>query len=191
METVLDIAAVATGSAVMAGFIWATRHHFHAETVPLGAAVVSIAALATWVLFAALLLLNRQPVELLLAGLLFQFASGALFWWAVSATRRARLRYVFDPAEPHGLVTDGPYRFVRHPFYASYITLWVGWAIATGSNWALVPAAFLVAVYTMAARREELAFAASGLARRYAAYQARTGFILPSPASLRAATGQA
>ena len=45
-------------------------------------------------------------------------------------------------------VSDGPYRFVRHPGYAGIITYHFGAALLLGSLWALIPA-FLLAVLLM------------------------------------------
>ena len=44
----------------------------------------------------------------------------------------------------HTVVQHGPYRFVRHPLYASRIVLIIGTALTLGSWIALVPAALLV-----------------------------------------------
>lgn len=193
MEFVLDIATVAVGSAVVAAQIWATRKHFHSETMPVGAAVIGIGVITSWALFSVLTLAGDQPVEFVLAGLAVQIASGMLFWQAVAATRAARLRYVFDTQAPHRLVTAGPYRLVRHPFYTSYIMLWAGWALATASPWALPPLLFLTAAYCLAARREEASFSGTPLAAQYEAYRRAAGFMLPrlSARVRRQATGRA
>jgi protein-S-isoprenylcysteine O-methyltransferase Ste14 len=52
----------------------------------------------------------------------------------------------------HTVVQQGPYRFVRHPLYASRIVLIIGTALTLGSWIALVPAAllaFLVVLRTL------------------------------------------
>lgn len=179
MEFALDIATVVVGSAVVAAQIWATRQHFHSESMPAGAAIIGIGVITTWALFTALMLTGKQPVEFAFAGLLVQIASGILFRQAIIATRAARLRYVFDPKAPHRLITAGPYRLVRHPFYTSYIMLWAGWAFATASPWSLPPLLFLTAAYCLAARREEASFSGTPLAAQYEAYREAAGFMLP------------
>lgn len=46
-------------------------------------------------------------------------------------------------SERHQRVIDtGPYRFVRHPGYVAALLLFAGMALALGSLWALLPAAF-------------------------------------------------
>ena len=39
----------------------------------------------------------------------------------------------------HRLITDGPYRFVRHPGYAGMLLLCLGSGLALGSWWSLLP----------------------------------------------------
>lgn len=41
------------------------------------------------------------------------------------------------------VVTDGPYRYVRHPSYAGGIVSWMCAALALGSWWALLPAVLI------------------------------------------------
>ena len=88
----------------------------------------------------------------------------ALFWWAIVTSRKARLRFAFAPDDPHSLLTDGPYGYVRHPFYTSYIIFWIGWGIATWSIWAVVPVAGIAILYVFAALDEEKKFSRTPLA---------------------------
>lgn len=46
----------------------------------------------------------------------------------------------------HRVVTTGPYRFVRHPGYASALWIYLAMPILFGSLWAFIPAVFLLAV---------------------------------------------
>ena len=49
----------------------------------------------------------------------------------------------------HRVIDTGPYRFVRHPGYVGAILLFFGIALALGSLWALVPAAFASALLVL------------------------------------------
>ena len=105
--------------------------------------------------------------------------AGGLFAWAVMNTRRRRLTLAFTLDSPGFVVQAGPYAWVRHPFYTSYLAFWVGTAVESPGwrHWA-VPAAMAV-VYVTAARMEEKRFASSGLAEEYAGYATRTGMMVP------------
>jgi protein-S-isoprenylcysteine O-methyltransferase Ste14 len=78
-----------------------------------------------------------------------------------------------------GLVTAGPYRFVRHPIYLGLIMLAVGEALAFGS-W---PALLIVLVgivpgFVWRARAEETLLR-NTFGERYEAYRRRTKMIIP------------
>lgn len=108
-----------------------------------------------------------------------------LFWWAVRTTLTRPLSFAYSTDQPVHLVSSGPYRWIRHPFYTSYLTAWIAGVFATQQAWLLITVVGMGWLYWSAARLEEDKFAASELAASYAAYKARTGRFLPclSPAT--------
>lgn len=98
----------------------------------------------------------------------------ALFGWACTANRDRPLTVAFSADVPVHLVTTGPYRFFRHPFYTAYCLTWLAGFVATHSWFALALAAVMLVQYMQAARVEEAKFAASPMAARYREYRART-----------------
>ncbi len=72
------------------------------------------------------------PWRMASAPVLYVVALG-LFWWAVAHAARAQLNLAFTNATPVTLLVDGPYAYIRHPFYASYLLYWVAGAFV--SNW--------------------------------------------------------
>ena len=88
---------------------------------------------------------------------------------------------------PAHLMTTGPYRVVRHPFYCSYLLVWLAGLVATAKWWLALTVAIMVAIYLRAARFEERKFLDSALARHYRDYQARTGQLVPNPWKVLAA----
>lgn len=96
-----------------------------------------------------------------------------LFAGAVRACRHHRPTAIFDRDLPRILISDGPYRYMRHPFYVAYALFWVAGWVATGAPTALLAACVMVGVYAIAARAEERKFAASPLAGQYRAYARR------------------
>ncbi|PTM96465.1 methyltransferase family protein [Mycoplana dimorpha] len=179
METALDLAITGISIAVVGFYAWSLRGHFSSASMPFTMRVVSAAVTLTTLLFLYLTWGRLQPAGAQLVGLGLEIAAALLFWWAISASRTARLRYAFDPDKPDSLVTVGPYRLVRHPFYTSYIIFWAGWAVATWTLWSILPVLAFVVIYVVAARGEEAKFAATPLAAEYAAYRRRTGFLVP------------
>lgn len=186
MQLFLDICIVVLGWAMVASYVWSTKHHFTADHFPLGAKLVSAAVIGCALALSWTTVMADQPIGFTLAGLALQVLSAGLFWWAIAASRAASLRFAFDPSEPAGILTDGPYRMVRHPFYTSYLLFWTGWAVVSASPSSAAIVAFFAFAYTAAAREEEQNFARSALAEEYGRYRAVTGRFWPR---VRALTG--
>jgi len=80
----------------------------------------------------------------------------------------------------HQLVTDGPFRWIRHPTYSAVLALWLGAALATLDAILLVLFLFpLVGLSAQARAEEELLRDKFGDA--YEAYARRTGRFVPRP----------
>ena len=58
------------------------------------------------------------------------------------------------------MVTDGPYRFVRHPSYIGSILSWICAALALGSWFALVPVVLIAATVVVRTALEDRALQA-------------------------------
>lgn len=121
-----------------------------------------------------------------IAAAVFYAASMALFFWAMVTTRRHRLSLAFSTDPPRRLYKTGPYRLIRHPFYASYTLCWVAGVFATGWLWLLPSVIVMFGLYFRAARLEEAKFAASGYSEVYAQYRRETGMFFPRVAASKA-----
>lgn len=160
-------------------FAWAVKGHFRSRgPVPAGMRVISVASLASMAWLLERLVVDHLASYWPLAAAMIVVALG-LFWWTVRTTNLRRLTLAFDNDQPTFLHRQGPYRWVRHPFYASYILFWAATSLATQGllPWA-VPTCFLV-IYVVAATKEESKFETSSLAPDYARYRASTGMLLP------------
>lgn len=162
---------------------WSGRGHFQSDRMPRGSMLITLVVLATSITYFYLVWAVEQPVLASLGGLVLECLGVAMFLVTIRASRLGRLRMAFDEGNPRGLVTEGPYRYVRHPFYVSYIIYFAGFAIATWSWIAVVPLAILLVIYVLAARMEEGKFANTPMSAEYAAYRQRTGFFFPKIAS--------
>jgi protein-S-isoprenylcysteine O-methyltransferase Ste14 len=178
-QTLLDLASILLGLVVVGQFTWAMRFHFTTEKMPPAAKMISVISIAMIALFIYLLMTRVQPAGAHVAGLLMMIGASLLFVSAIRASKKARLWYVFEGRSPNTLVTDGPYRYLRHPFYVSYLVLWSGWALTTFSLVSILPVMIIALVYMRAAKGEEATIAASPLGHDYAAYKRRAGFFWP------------
>lgn len=80
--------------------------------------------------------------------------------------------------EDHQLVTDGPYRYVRHPRYLGILICFTGVALIFASVIALGLAALLLVVLHWRIHDEE-ALMAESLPKEWASYAAKTARLLP------------
>lgn len=102
-----------------------------------------------------------------------------LFLAALESARRVQLpRTLVDDPMPRALITSGPFRFVRHPFYIAYSLAWLAAPVATHGPVITVSGLIAVGVYIVAARREERLLAAH-FGDTYEQYRRRTGMLLP------------
>jgi protein-S-isoprenylcysteine O-methyltransferase Ste14 len=119
------------------------------------------------------------PLAATLAGLVLLLVSFVLFWACVYWNRKKPLSLAYSHDLPAHMNSRGPYRWVRHPFYTSYLTAYVGGLIASLNPVVLLFVLAMAFIYWDAARREEAKFARSDFADAYAAYRRKTGMFLP------------
>lgn len=179
LELIADIAVTIVAFIVFAQFTWSLRAHFNSKDIPAGTRLISIMVVVTMAAFYWYLWTGVQPLLAQLAGLVIMAAGWRLFWMAIHASRAAKLRLAFDEEGPDSLVTEGPYKYVRHPFYTSYLIFWAGFAVAVWTPWTIAYLLVILAVYTLAALVEQGKFAHGPLAGQYAEYARRTGMFWP------------
>ena len=184
-ESVLPAVALVLALIAQLSFVWAIRRFFVAAGDP-QSGMRAIAGLGTAFAVWQLAVLGARVVTphgngaAVLAGIMLYAGALGLFWWAVAANRTRPLSLAFSSDAPEHLVACGPYRRVRHPFYAAYSLAWLAGAVTTADASLFVPVVVMGALYVRAARLEEAKFAASPLADAYVAYRARTGMFWPS-----------
>jgi protein-S-isoprenylcysteine O-methyltransferase Ste14 len=171
----IALSLVAFGS-----FSWALRWHFETGgRIPIGMRLLSLFSLLSYATYVAFLCGRGCEVTVWTTLGLVGFAlSIPLFWWTVMATKRHRLCVAYTDAEPHVICTGGPYAHVRHPFYLSYITFWIGTALVVGW-WQWAVALILTLWYIRIAQGEERRFQSSALSTGYGIYREQIGMLLP------------
>ena len=174
----LDILVTVLAVATIGSYLWSVKFHFESGALEAGAKLISAMVVTGAIIFTVLTWLNTQPVAVQLLGLVLQGLALLLFWVTIRETRNASLLAVFTDKNPGSLVTSGPYRYIRHPFYSSYLLFWLGWAIATANLLSLVLFAIMFLIYWRAAAQEEEKFAHTPMADEYASFKSgRTRFI--------------
>jgi protein-S-isoprenylcysteine O-methyltransferase Ste14 len=106
-------------------------------------------------------------------------ASLALFVASALANRDRPLTLAYSADPPSHLQQTGPYRFVRHPFYTSYLFTFAGGSFGAGSALGRASVALMLWTYWNAAKFEEKKFASTDLREDYALYAREVGMFLP------------
>jgi protein-S-isoprenylcysteine O-methyltransferase Ste14 len=179
--SVLRILLLAAFIVTFGGFIWAMGGGFFrsVERTPLGLRIIQVAGAIFAAVHAVALITNAIGGPSAVVGLMLYAASVGLFWRCVWINRFAPLSLAFSHDAPDHLVTAGPYRLVRHPFYLAYLLAWTAGVIATTQPLLLPSLVFMAVLYRAAATIEERKFLTSSFAGEYRAYQARTGMFIP------------
>lgn len=176
---ILCILFLAGATAVFFYFAWAIRYHFVSTRMPVPMRIVSV--LATMALLIGIIAVLRSPPANWQLGLAATGVLSALgiFHGAVRATRGRGLTLAFDPVAPSLIADSGPYRWVRHPFYLSYIVFWLALLVAA-PIWPLAAMTIALATfYVSSAAAEERTILASPQAEHYRAATRSAGFLWP------------
>jgi protein-S-isoprenylcysteine O-methyltransferase Ste14 len=81
------------------------------------------------------------PVFIYVPALVLTLLSSYLVYWAMWTNKFFSSRVRIQTDRGHYVITEGPYRYVRHPGYVGAIVLLAAWALLLGSLYALIPAA--------------------------------------------------
>jgi protein-S-isoprenylcysteine O-methyltransferase Ste14 len=130
-------------------------------------------------------LFYRLLMPAAVCGAFLALGSVMLYEW----TRRTvidRNFYVGLSGEVPGALCDkGPYRFVRHPFYLSYMVAFVAVAVAFPSAIVSGVCVLNIGLFVYMAFDDERVLLASAIAAHYNSYKGRVGMFLPRLAGKR------
>lgn len=184
MSECWPIVLTVSGLAIASLFGRAIRGHFVSQKLPHAMKIlVALSYLAVLVYLFALWT-GAASLSQRIVGLSLQSFSAIFFNWARTTTLGNRFTAAFDTDKPTFLVKTGPYRFVRHPFYVSYVSFWVGSSLAAGSWMLWCLCILLVVSYVVAALLEEKKFKELMLAADYQFYATEVGFFFPKLSAL-------
>jgi protein-S-isoprenylcysteine O-methyltransferase Ste14 len=109
-----------------------------------GNRILELTLLATVALDAGRFGWSVVPVAVRAMGAAALVAAVGVMYRCAAANHFLSGRSRIQSERGHTVVQHGPYRFVRHPLYASRLVLTIGLPLTLGSWIALVPAALLV-----------------------------------------------
>lgn len=174
----LSLAAAAIYNAIV---LWAMRFYFVSDYTALADKRVVrwsayIGTAAFWISFLRTVTSDNQVGRLI--GVALLLIALFLFLASLRAHSGSALPFACSTEPPAFLVQRGPYRWVRHPVYASYLIAWLATIFLTDSS--LMAAVFIwtCGVYFIAARKEEGVLAAT-FGAEYLQYVHNTGMFLP------------
>jgi protein-S-isoprenylcysteine O-methyltransferase Ste14 len=156
VATVVDFTVFAVGSLVV------FRKSSGSRLLTLVTVSVPIFAAIDFYMLMATIVEGLAAVTALLVAVL----STVLFAWAGYNARQYDFSRVFGTHSSRRFVRSGPYQYVRHPFYTSYLLFWSVFPIATGNMLSMFIFGAMLLVYNKAAVSEE-----SHLASMYSGYQ--------------------
>jgi protein-S-isoprenylcysteine O-methyltransferase Ste14 len=117
------------------------------------------------------------PVWMRWAGVVLALKGAVLMVWTLRNLGKNLTDTVVTRRE-HSLVTSGPYRWIRHPFYVAAALAMLGNAIAAANWFLLVGGAVVFTLLAIRVRIEEAELLAR-FGRDYQVYLDRTGRFLP------------
>ncbi len=98
---------------------------------------------------------TEMPVALQVVGALGLIPCGAWLFW-VTRTNAFLSRYArIQDDRGQRVITTGPYRFVRHPMYASLIPFMICVVLVLGSSWAFIPAGVIAVLFIIRTALED------------------------------------
>lgn len=103
--------------------------------------------------------------------------TGFLAW--AQSTLGANFSPWLELRQDHGLITQGPYRWVRHPIYSAGYLVIIGSGLLTTNLVMLLAPLVMLTVLLLARLGDEEAMLERQFGERYRAWAARTGRLLP------------
>lgn len=103
----------------------------------------------------------------------------ALMSYTIGTHRRRLALWHQNNDAPEEIVTYGAYKYIRHPFYASFILALFATLVLCPSRWSLGLAVYGLLILNYTAAREERKLAGSVFGDKYRAYIAQSGRFFP------------
>lgn len=93
--------------------------------------------------------LSSPPLFLRIAGWCGLTISMLMVAWAMSSNTFLSEMVRIQDDRGHVVISQGPYRYIRHPMYVGVILAIISMPVVLGSFWALIPAGLIVIVFVV------------------------------------------
>lgn len=105
--------------------------------------------------------------------------ANVLLFWSIYVNFYNPLHFAFTHLEKNYFKKLGPYKFIRHPIYASYTYSWMA-GIVLHKSWFLTAlTTLMVSLYYKASMAEEQSLLSGPLKAQYIRYKEKTGLYWP------------
>jgi protein-S-isoprenylcysteine O-methyltransferase Ste14 len=121
--------------------------------------------------------LPEMPLSTL--AVIIALGSMAMMGWTVGSHRVPLALWHQENDAAVSIVSWGPYKYVRHPFYASFILTQIAAVLAFPHAGTAAGLVYAVLALSLTARREEARLLASKLGQEYRSYGVKTGRLVP------------
>jgi len=182
MEEIIKIIAFCLLTACFISFSWAVIAVFQKPNEKMPTKMYILGILSNLFFFGQLALLfkqNDQNLGIAIIGLLLLSLSLGLFWSAVPYAKSIQLGIAFAKKTSPKILMEGPYKFIRHPFYTSYLMFWFAAFLVIQSYCLLISVVVMAWFYFSAINEEETMLLNSEMGELYKSYRLKTGAILP------------
>jgi|GEM_PF-2013666 len=112
-------------------------------------------------------------------GIFLNLCSLSIFWWASKSIKNQNFATIYGKDVPLKVFKGGPFKYVRNPFYSSYILCYSSTTFTLNSMTLLVLLMTLTLAYLVAVKIEENKFMYSKDFRNYLSYKKNTGRFIP------------
>lgn len=179
--TMFKIILLSIVLANFASYVWSVIGFFrkHSEQDSIKYLALKIASIGVWAASLYSVVTIELTNNLTAVLIVIQASLLWLFWSHTKNVGKRNFSVIYSKDKPQILFTDGLNRFVRHPFYAIYLTCYGSILAFLFNPTLLLFNVFIFAIYFNAAKTEELKFFNSELKDQYENYKQRVPMLIP------------
>ena len=141
--------------------------------------LLKLTSASFWLISLYLIYIKSETSYLAIVGITFNIISFGLFFISANAVKNKGFSTIYGKDIPEKVFKGGPYKYVRNPFYLSYLLCYLGISISLKSIVLGILLVVLYFLYIIAIRFEENKFIYSPEFYDYYQYKKTTGKIFP------------